>query len=83
MRYHQSLFPGRPIEKLVFLGGEARHVSTCQKIARALRIGAQLGDPLARLVRLGHRGQSSGVDIEQPQPGWAVPMGLCLTEGDL
>lgn len=78
VRYHQSLFGGRSIEKLVFLGGEARHVGICQKIARALRIGAQLGDPLARLLRVNQAGPSKGVDIHQPQPGWAVPIGLCL-----
>lgn len=83
VRYHQSLFPGRNIDKLVFLGGEAHHVSTCQKIARALRIGAQLGDPLARLVRANHRGATPGVDIEQPQPGWAVPLGLCLSPTEM
>ncbi len=80
VRYHQSLFPGRTIEKLVFLGGEARHVGTCQKIARSLRIGAQLGDPLARLLRVNQAGPGKGVDINQPQPGWAVPLGLCLSE---
>lgn len=80
VRYHQSLFPGRQIEKLIFLGGEARNVATCQKIARALRIGAQLGDPFARLLRVNQAGPSVGVDVEQPQPGWAVPVGLCLSE---
>ncbi|MCX5660228.1 MAG: pilus assembly protein PilM [Planctomycetota bacterium] len=83
VRYHQSLFAGRNIDKLVFLGGEAHHVSTCQKIARALRIGAQLGDPLARLVRATHKGATPGVDIEQPQPGWAVPLGLCLSPAEV
>jgi type IV pilus assembly protein PilM len=83
VRYHQSLFPGRNIDKLIFLGGEARHVSTCQKIARALRIGAQLGDPFARLLRVNQAGKGVGVDVEQPQPGWAVPVGLCLSEGNL
>lgn len=77
VRYHNSIFPNRPIEKLVFLGGESRHVTVCQKIARALRIGAQLGDPLARLVRV-TGGKTPGVDLSQPQPGWAVPLGLCL-----
>lgn len=80
LRYHQSLFPQRAIEKLVFLGGESHHVALCQKIARALRVGAQLGDPLARVSRVTHGGQGTGVDLSQPQPGWAVPLGLCLSE---
>ncbi len=83
VRYHQSLFPNRRIEKLVFVGGEAHHVKHCQTIARALRIGAQLGDPLARMVRLGQVVEPTGVDLRQPQPGWAVPLGLCLSEANL
>lgn len=78
IRYHQSLFPGRVIEKLVFIGGEARQVKVCQKIARAVKIGAQLGDPLARLVRPSSGATPAGLDMRQAQPGWAVPMGLCL-----
>lgn len=83
VRHHQSLFPNRPIQKLVFLGGESHHVAMCQRIAQSLRIGAQLGDPLARMVRLNQSGKSSGVDMRQPQPSWAVPMGLCLSEANL
>jgi type IV pilus assembly protein PilM len=83
VRYHQSMFKDRPIEKLVFLGGESRHVSTCRKVARALRIGAQLGDPLARLTRISQGRPPEGVDLREPQPGWAVPLGLCLSEANL
>ena len=83
LRYHQTLFPKHPIEKLVFLGGEAKQVKTCQTIARALRVAAQLGDPLARLARVGSSKTASNVDLDQPQPGWAVPMGLCLSEANL
>jgi hypothetical protein len=80
IRYHQGVFPSRPIEKLVFLGGESLHVSTCQRIARTLRIGAQLGDPLARLMRMNPDKGSAGLDLRRPQPGWAVPLGLCLSD---
>ena len=80
VRYHQTMFPGRPIEKLVFLGGESNHVATCQKIAKTLRIGAQLGDPLARACQQGNPITGMGVDLRDPQPGWAVPFGLCLLE---
>ena len=84
LRYHQSTFPEFPIGKLIFLGGESRHVWLCQKIARVLRIGAQLGDPMARLVRVNAGKKSlSGIDMCQPQPGWGVPMGLCLSEANL
>ena len=83
VRYHQGTFPNQPIEKLVFLGGESRHAWICQKIARSLRIGAQLGDPMARLVRISPGQDLSGIDMREPQPGWAVPVGLCLSEANL
>ncbi len=81
LRYHQSLFPDRGVDKIVFLGGESCHRWLCQKIAQLLRLGAQLGDPLARLVRGSKK--PPGIDLRRPQPGWAVPMGLCLGETNL
>ncbi len=83
MRYYQRLFPDKQVEKLVFLGGESRDVPKCQQIARAVRVAAQLGDPFARLTRLTRRAKPGSVDLNQPQPGWAVPMGLCLSEANL
>lgn len=83
LRYHQSLFPKKPIEKLVFLGGGARQVQTCQRIARAVRIAAQLGDPLARVARISAAKPPVGVDLNEPQPGWSVPFGLCHSEANL
>lgn len=82
IRYHQSLFRDRPVERLVFLGGEAGQVRNCQRIAKGLRIAAQLGDPLARLNKTRSRGNLS-LDLRKPQPGWAVPLGLCLSEANL
>ena len=78
LRYYATMFPDRVVERLVFVGGEARHRATCQAIARALRLPAQLGDPLGRLARTG-RGDAVP-DFAQPQPGWAVALGLCLSE---
>jgi hypothetical protein len=54
-------------------------VQRCEQIARALGISAQLGDPLARLARSSRGHAPEGLDMRQPQPGWAVPMGLCLS----
>jgi Tfp pilus assembly PilM family ATPase len=81
--YHGSMFQDRPIEKAVFLGGEASQTETCQRIARALQLPAQRADPLSRLVR--PRGASTplGADLRQAQPGWAVPLGLCLLPTNL
>lgn len=81
VRYHQSMFPNHDIEKIVFLGGASRDVQRCETIARTLRISAQLGDPLARLVRSDDGSPPTGLDMRQPQPAWAVPMGLCLGHG--
>jgi Tfp pilus assembly PilM family ATPase len=82
LRYHESLFPTRQVEKLVFLGGEAHHLASCQRIAQAVRIGAQLGDPLARLIKK-KPGKCTELDLRKPQPGWAVPFGLSISEANL
>ncbi len=82
LRYHESLFPTRHVEKLVFLGGESHHVAFCQRIAQAVRIGAQLGDPLARLIKK-KPGKCTHLDLRKPQPGWAVPFGLSISEPNL
>jgi type IV pilus assembly protein PilM len=81
LRYYASLFPARPIERTVFVGGEARYRGLCQHIARAIRVSAQIADPLASVAR-GNQ-TTPGVDLRQPQPGWAVPLGLCLLPTDL
>ena len=80
LRYHRGMFAERAVEQVVFLGGGARVAHRCQRIAQALRIAAQLGDPLARLVRASDAAAPIGLDMRQPQPGWAVPMGLCLSQ---
>ena len=82
MRYHEGQFPGRRVERAMFVGGEARHRGLCQAIARALRLPAQMADPLARVARTGAE-PALGVDLKQPQPGWAVALGLCLSPTDL
>ncbi len=83
VRYYQRRFPQQPLSRLVFLGGESRHTDLCQKIARKLRIAAQLGDPFAALMRISKAKNPVGVDLNQPQPGWTVPYGLCWSEANL
>jgi Tfp pilus assembly PilM family ATPase len=80
LRYHLGMYPERAVEQLIFLGGGARAMDQCQRIAQALRIAAQLGDPLARLVRPSGGATPIGLDMREAQPGWAVPMGLCLSQ---
>ncbi|QQE12008.1 pilus assembly protein PilM [Planctomycetota bacterium] len=83
LRHYHSLFPDKQVQKLIFLGGESNHTNVCQQIAQGVRIAAQLGDPFARLARIGLKNPPIGVDLDQPQPGWAVPMGLCMSEANI
>ncbi len=82
LRYHTGQFPSKKIDRAVFVGGESRHRGLCQHVARALRLPAQMADPLARLSRTGKE-PALGVDLREPQPGWAVAMGLCMSPTDL
>lgn len=77
LRYYNSLFMDRPVEKLVFVGGESAHVDHCRQIAHHLRLSAQLGDPLSRLV-YGDDVNVIGINLNCSQPAWTIPMGLCL-----
>jgi Tfp pilus assembly PilM family ATPase len=83
VRHHTNSFPEVPLERLVFLGGEASHTPTCQAIAKAVRTAAQLGDPLARVTTRPGKKPTPGLDLRQPQPAWAVPVGLSLSEPNL
>jgi type IV pilus assembly protein PilM len=82
LRYHESQFPGKKVERAMFVGGEARHKGLCQAIARQLRLQSQMADPLARVARSGAE-PALGVDLKNAQPGWAVALGLCLSPTDL
>ncbi len=82
LRYHQGLFPNRSIDRVVFIGGESRQKWLCQHVVKALRLKAQLGDPLARLG-VSNSTRTPGLMRDQPQPGWAVPCGLCTAPTDL
>lgn len=77
-RYYESTFPSKPIDRIVFIGGEARQRGLCQHIARELGIAAQLGDPLVRMNRISDVGVESGIDRRFPQPAWTVAVGLSL-----
>jgi len=77
-RYYEATFPSAPVDRLMFLGGEARQRGLCQQIARELHLAAQVGDPLVRMGRLSDVGIESGIDRRQPQPAWAVAIGLSM-----
>jgi type IV pilus assembly protein PilM len=77
-RYYEGTFPNKPVERLVFVGGEARQRGLCQHIARGLGLAAQVGDPMVRMGRISEIGVESGIDRRQPQPTWAVAIGLSM-----
>jgi type IV pilus assembly protein PilM len=82
LRYHESVFPDRRVNRAIFMGGESRHLGLAQHIARTLRLPAQVADPMASVGRTGKE-TTPGVDFRLPQPGWAMSMGLCLSPTDL
>ena len=77
-RYYESTFPKSPIDRLVFIGGEARQKMLCQQIARRMGLAATIGDPMVRLNKNSDMGIDYGIDRRQPQPGWAVAIGLSM-----
>lgn len=77
-RYYESCFPSKPVDRLVFVGGEARQTWLCQTIAREMMLSAQVGDPLVRMAKTTEIGIESGIDRRQPQPAWAVAIGLSM-----
>ena len=77
-RYHEATFPSKPVEKLIFVGGEAKQRRLCQHIAREMGLAAQVGDPLVRMGRISEVSIESGIDRRQPQPGWSTVIGLSL-----
>lgn len=82
LRHYESMFPGTRVDRAVLVGGEARHAGLCRWMARALRVPAQVGDPLARVARSGTE-PALGVDVKAMQPGWAVAVGLSACPTDL
>jgi type IV pilus assembly protein PilM len=77
-RYYETTFPSQGVDRLIFVGGEARQRGMCQRIARELSLAAQVGDPLVRMGRTSDVGIESGIDRRQAQPAWAVAIGLSL-----
>jgi type IV pilus assembly protein PilM len=77
-RYHEATFPNKPVDRLIFVGGEARQKMLCAHIAREMGLAAQVGDPLVRMGRISDVGIESGIDRRQPQPNWSVAIGLSI-----
>jgi Tfp pilus assembly PilM family ATPase len=81
VQYHNLLFETEPIEKVIFVGGQAKNKALCQQLARELGLPAQLGDPLARIPRENRTGRHSDLDADQINSDWSIAFGLSL--GDM
>src|SRR5438067_7655611 len=82
-RYYETTFPDKPVQRLIFTGGEARQKALCQHIARAMGRAAQIGDPMVRFKRDGATESAGGEEIEcldrkQQHPAWSVAVGLSM-----
>jgi type IV pilus assembly protein PilM len=77
VRYYESVFRNQNIERAIFLGGQASDKRLCQAIAQRLNLPAQIGDPLVRVESPNAAGPTA-LDRREPQPRWAVAVGLSL-----
>lgn len=82
MRYHAALFPRLPVTRCIFVGGGASSAEICRTVARSLRLTALAADPLSRFADTSYD-PDLDLDLRKPQPGWAVPLGLCVSPTDL
>jgi type IV pilus assembly protein PilM len=76
-RYYETTFQDKPLQRLIFLGGEARQKGLCQHIARTLGLAAQVGDPMPRVKR-DDSDDIECIDRRQQHPAWAVAIGLSM-----
>ena len=81
IRYYESVFRNQLIERAIFVGGQAYDKRLCQTVARQLNLPAQVADPLVRVKRVEGAGLEWGLDRRNPQPDWAVAVGLSLGAG--
>ena len=81
-RYYETTFPDKPVQRLIFIGGEARQKALCQHIARAMGLAAQVGDPMVRFKRDANADDlADGLDRKQQHPAWSVALGLSMGSG--
>ena len=78
LRYYESVFRNEGIERTIFVGGQAYDKRLCQSLAQRLNLPAQVGDPLVRVKRIEGAGTGSGLERKEPQPDWAIAVGLSL-----
>jgi type IV pilus assembly protein PilM len=73
-----STFAEFRIERLIFLGGEARQRTMCKRISKRLGIPGQTGDSIRRMNWNRRIGIESAIDRRLPQPAWAAAIGLSI-----
>lgn len=78
LRYYESVFRNQSVERVIFVGGQAFDKRLCLSIAKRMNLPAQIGDPLSNARRIAGAGLEIGLDRREPQPNWAVAVGLCL-----
>jgi len=78
LRYHESLFNNRYIDRVVFIGGQAHNSRLCRSLAERLNVPAQVGNPLVGIRRAARGDWVGAPDAREPQPAWAVAVGLSL-----
>jgi len=71
VRYYESIFPGRVVDRAIFVGGESRHNPDVPED----RAGAGPAGDAGRSAGAAAQGQHDAerVDVRQPQPGWRLP----------
>ena len=78
LRYYESAFRNQSVERAIFVGGQAYDKRLCQSLAQRLNLPAQVGDPLVRVKLAEGAVMPTSMDSRQPQPNWAVAIGLSL-----
>ena len=82
VRYHRAMFPDRSLDRMIMNGGESQDRDLCRRISSILGVTSYLGDPLKRVILKDREKQLTGIDRLHDQPGWAIPMGLCIAPTD-
>ncbi len=77
LRYYESIFPTKPVQRAIFLGGQAMDTRLCQMIAKRLNLSSQIGDPF---IRTTIAMESKEIDVLEACPMWAVAVGLSVGE---
>ena len=78
VRYHDSVFAARSVQRVIFLGGMAKNTALAERLARGLGLPAQLGDPLARITSEQSCCKNYDFVPGQRHCEWAVAYGLSL-----